>query len=118
HERRALPEPELQTLLGAAGQAPAGFLGLAGRDRMMLYAVAMTTGYRASELASLCPSSFALDDDTPTATVAAAYSKNRRKSVQPLPPDVVLALRGYLAGRPAHSPIWPGGWHADAAEML
>lgn len=84
----------------------------------MLYALAMTTGFRASELASLVPASFDLEADPPTATVQAAYSKNRRESVQPLPPDMAEALRAYLANRPAGKAAWPGRWHEDAAEML
>src|SRR5205823_1751951 len=53
-----------------------------------------------------------------TATVPAAYTKNKRLAVQPLPPEVAEALRGYLAGRRAGSPVWPGGWADNAAEML
>jgi integrase len=118
HERRALIEVELQAVLMAAGRSAADFLGLTGLERLMIYATAMVTGFRASELASLDPSSFDLDADPPTATVKAAYSKNRRKSVQPLPPDVAEALRRYLPSRPAGCPLWPGTWHKDAAEML
>ena len=118
HERRALPEKELQALLSAAGGSEVEFLGLTGNDRMMVYALAMTTGFRASELASLSPRSFDLEAASPTATVKAAYSKNRREAVQPLPPDVTEALRSYLPSRPADRSLWPGGWHKDAAEML
>src|SRR4029079_10971874 len=53
-----------------------------------------------------------------TVTGKAAYSKNRRESVQPLPPDVTEALRGYLAERPAEEAVWPGTWVKHAAEML
>ncbi len=74
----------------------------------MLYAVGMTTGFRAGELASLEPSAFALDGEPPTATVKAAYSKNRRTS----------CLRGYFDGKPARDPVWPGSWADDAADML
>jgi integrase len=108
----------LRALLAAAGASQAVVEGLTGPDRALLYAVAMTTGFCASELASLAPDSFDLDADPPTVTVKAAYSKNRRTSVQPLPPDVALALRAYLDGRPAGAPVWPGDWHKDAAEML
>jgi integrase len=118
HERRALIEAELRGLLEAARQSDAETEGLSGRDRMMLYATAMVTGFRASELASLSPTSFDLSSDRPTVTVKAAYSKNRRESVQPLPPDVADALRGYLADRPAGQAIWPGAWPKNAAEML
>jgi hypothetical protein len=76
------------------------------------------TGFRASELASLLPESFDLTAEPPTATVAAAYTKNKRLAVQPLPPDVAEALRGYLAGRTPGQPVWPGTWADDAADML
>src|SRR5262249_37489304 len=83
------------------------------------YLCAMGTGFRAGELASLVPESFDLDAEPPTATVAAAYTKNGKLAVQPLPPEVVEALRGYLAGRLAGGPVWPGSWaDGDAAAML
>ena len=84
----------------------------------MLYATAMVTGFRASELASLLPSNFDLDGTLPTATVKASNTKNRKEAVQPLPPDVAEALHGYLDGRPADLPVWPGTWPVAAAEML
>jgi integrase len=118
HERRALAEAELRALLEAAGRSDAAVEGLSGRDRVMLYAAAMVTGLRASELASLSPSSFDLSVDRPTVRVKAAYSKNRRESVQPLPLDVADALRSYLAARPAGQAVWPGAWPKNAAEMV
>ena len=118
HERRAHDENELRTILTAAAANPVGFEGLAGPDRAMLYAVAMTTGLRASEIASLVPASFDLDGTHNTVTVKAGYSKNRKEAEQPLPPDVADALRGYLAGKPTAKPVWPGPWPAKAAEML
>jgi len=116
--RRALHEPDLRALLNAAAESASVFRGLDGPARSMLYAVGMTTGFRAGELATLEPGSFTLDGEQPTATVKAGYSKNRRTSVQPLPPGVALALRGYLDGRPAGEPVWPGSWAEDAADML
>src|SRR5438094_10294375 len=85
---------------------------------MMLYLVAATTGFRASELVSLGPRSFDLAGAPPTAKVRAGYTENRREAVQPLPPDVALALRDYLTGKPGAQPLWPGGWQANAAAML
>jgi len=118
HERRALPAGDLRAILDATGRSAITFQGLAGRDRLMLYATAMVTGFRASELASLVPPSFDLAADTPSVTGEAADTKNRQEALQPLPPDVAEALRDYLAGRPADQPVWPGKWFEDAAEML
>jgi hypothetical protein len=50
--------------------------------------------------------------------VPSAHTKNKRLAVQPLPPEVAEALRGYLEGRPAAQPVWPGSWADNAAEML
>jgi hypothetical protein len=66
----------------------------------------------------LAPDDFDLDADPPAAVLGAEYTKNGKTAVQPLPPDVAEALRGYLTGRSAGSPVWPGGWFEDAAEML
>lgn len=87
-------------------------------DRTMLYAVAMGTGFRVGELASLTPASFDLAAVPSTVTVQASYSKRRRRDTQPLPTDVAAALRGYLVGKPAGQPVWPGNWHDWAADML
>lgn len=118
HERRAIPAEELRKLLAAAGNSAELFRGLGGGDRRVLYHVAMTTGFRASELASLTPAAFDLAAEVPTVTVKAAYSKNRRQTMQPLPADVAELLRGYLEKRPAHKPLWPGEWQDFGAEML
>jgi integrase len=113
-QRRPLAEPELRELLNAAAESDAVFRGLTEWDRRMVYAVGMTTGFRAGELASLEPGSFALDDEPPTATVQAAYAKNRRTSVQPLTPTwrrpcTVIAATGPPASRsgPAAGPTMP-----------
>jgi integrase len=118
HGRRALPEAELRILLAAAHCSAVEAEGLAGPDRAWLYAVAMATGFRASELASLTPLSFQLDATPPLAVVRAAYTKNRRVAEQPLPPDLAEALRGYLDGKAPSCPIWPGDWPEQAANML
>ncbi len=118
HDRRALLLSELREILSAARQSGRQFRGLTGTDRSILYSVACVSGFRASEMASLCPNAFDLDSLPPTVTLPAREAKNDRTAIQPLPLDVVEALRSYLAGRPASEPIWPGTWPEDAAEML
>jgi integrase len=118
HDRRPLTLNELRSILQTARQSAREFRGLAGRDRAVLYSVACGSGFRASELASLCLPAFDLNADPPTVTLSAETAKNGRTAVQPLPPDVVEALRDYLAGRPADLPIWPGSWSARAAQMF
>jgi hypothetical protein len=84
----------------------------------VIYYVALGSGLRASEVASLRPESFRLDGEIPLVIVDAAHSKHGRRDEQPLQPDLVAILRGYLADRPVGEPLWPGSWSKRAAEML
>jgi len=118
HDRQTLPPEHLTLILQTARGSDWTFRGLTGLDRHFLYLAAMTTGFRASELASLSPSSFDLDADPPTATVASTYTKNKQPATQPLPPETATALRDFLANKPASARLWPGNWADDAAEML
>jgi integrase/recombinase XerC len=118
HDRRKLNADELRTLIQSTRRGDRAFRGLSGTDRAMLYSVACASGFRASELASLSPGAFSLDADPPTVTLAAEHAKNGKTAIQPLPQDMVEALRDYLAGRPGDSPVWPGTWPKKAAEMI
>lgn len=119
-ERRTLEPGEVAKLINAA-RTGKRFRTLTGADRAVLYHVAVTTGLRASELASLTPRSFDLVSDPPTIKVEAAYSKHRRQDILPLRPDVADVLRKYLAecGRDGNEPLWPGSWsRKGSAKMI
>ncbi len=103
--RRALTTEEAGRLIAAAKSGPA-FLGMDGPDRARLYDLAMGTGFRASELASLTPERFDLDGDPPTATVEASYTKNGREAVQPLPPALAARLAPWIASLPPGQPVF------------
>jgi integrase len=75
--------------------------------RAWAYRVASVTGLRAGELASLKPTSFNLDGDTPTVVVEAAYSKHRRRDTLPLPADIVPGLRAFLKDLKPAVPVFP-----------
>ena len=96
HDRRALSVEEIRWLLETTRNEPERF-GMTGPQRAMLYRLAMETGLRANELASLTRASFALDGPRPTVTVLAAYSKHRREDVLPLRADTAAELRELLA---------------------
>jgi integrase len=82
HDRRALSVDELRWLLDTTRNGPERF-GMSGAGRALLYKLAVETGLRAGELASLTRASFALDGDKPTVIVQAGYSKHRREDVLP-----------------------------------
>jgi len=97
-ERRELTDEELGKLIAAAQHGQERY-GLSGEDRAMLYRLALATGLRASELASLTRSSF--DLEARKVTVGAAYSKRRRTDVLNLPLRLSEALAPWLSRRTA-----------------
>ena len=105
HERRALTRDEQAGLIRAAEDGPV-VLKTSGTDRAALYRLALGTGFRANELRSLTPGAFRLDDDPPSVTVAAAYSKRRRDDVQPIRPDLANVLRPWLSGKAPDKPVF------------
>ena len=106
HDRRALTDDEIGRLLATTYDQPA-WRGILGPERAMLYRLALETGLRASELASLTPKSFALADrDNATISVEAGYSKRRRDDVLPLQRDMAEAMVEYLRGRPLDQPAF------------
>ena len=119
HERRPLTADEFARVLEAARLGRV-YRRQPGSDRRMLYLVGGATGLRASELASLTPESFALDADPPAVVVEAGYSTHRRRDRVPLHLDLIPELRGWLAGKPAGAPVWPGKWakHTEAVDMV
>ena len=98
HDRRALAE-EFERLVAAAA-AGKPIESIPGPDRAMMYVLAAWTGFRKGEIGSLTLRSFRLDDDPPTATVAACYSKRKRQDTQILHPEVVRRLKDWLATKP------------------
>jgi len=105
HERRALSVDELRRLLTAA-KGGLEHHSMAGPERAMLYRLAVETGLRAAELASLTRASFALNGPRPTVTLLAAYSKHRREDVLLLRPDLAAELRAHLAGKLPAAPAF------------
>ncbi len=119
HDRRALGDDDVSRLLAVTLVGEPAF-GFAPADRHMLYVMALSTGLRASELASLTPESLGLDVNPPTVTVQAGYSKRRRLDVLPLPADILEAAKTWLKGKPPGERLWPGDWAENryAAKIL
>ena len=105
HDRRPLGVDEFQRLIRAA-ETGNPVESIAGIDRAMMYILSAWTGYRRGEISSLTQASLELDQDPPHVTVAATYSKRRRKDAQVLHPEVVERLRAWLAVRvPTHETL-------------
>ncbi len=106
HDRRAMSADELQLLLTTTETGPVR-RGITGRQRAMVYRVAVETGLRAGELRNLKRSSFDLDGQPPTVTVEAAYSKHRREDVLPLRGDTVTILARFLQAATPQEKAFP-----------
>lgn len=108
-ERRELSDDEINWLLTTT-RAGRSRSRLSGWERFTLYSTAISTGLRASELASLTPAHFDLSSEPSTVRIDAADEKARRGDVLPLPPDVVELLAPWLASMDKAASLWPGVW--------
>jgi site-specific recombinase XerC len=105
-DRRALALDEVRRLLTKTRGGP-GQAGMSGPERATLYRLAVETGLRRGELASLTRASFDLAAVKPTVAVEAAYSKHRRRDVLPLRPDTAAKLQAFMAGKMPAAPASP-----------
>lgn len=107
HRRRALSEADIANIIAAAETSQQTVMCLTGPERAMFYRIAIGTGFRAAEIASLTPMSFNLTDlDNATVTVTAAYSKHKREDVQPILRDLAERVKPYIEGKPLAQPIF------------
>jgi len=115
-ERRALTDDEIAWLL-ATTKIRRARLRMPGADRAMVYRLAIETGLRVSELASLTPASFSLADaNNASLKVAVAYSKHRRDDVVPLRREMAEAMIAFLRNKPSNTTVFP--LSTRTAEMI
>jgi len=107
HPRRALSSVEFAKLVQSAVESDVKVQGYSGEQRARIYMLSYMTGLRRGEIASLTPSSFALDASQPTVTVQAGASKHRRKDILPLHNDLVPMIRQWIDGLAKDEPLFP-----------
>jgi len=96
HQRRALEPAEVRKLLDAATKG-GELAGMAGTERALVYRVALESGLRLNELATMTRA--CVDLARGTLTVRAAYSKHRREDVLPMRPELAKALAEHLTNK-------------------
>jgi len=94
-QRRALTPDETNKLLAATLKGSKHH-NLTGRQRYMLYTLALSTGFRANELHSLTWRSLVLSESQPSITVKAGYVKNGKEATLPLRKDVAELFRQWF----------------------
>jgi site-specific recombinase XerD len=114
--RRALEPSEATALIESTDTRPTR-ARMTGQDRAITYAVALGTGFRLRELASLTPESFCLDGDPPSITCDGVNTKNGQAAVQPIRAELVAMLRSWLDRKPSGVPVFALNRN-DAARTL
>jgi integrase len=115
HDRRTLSLDELRRLIDAAEHGPA-VRRVPGPVRALVYRLAVATGLRYSEIGSITPESF--NWETPSVTVAAAYTKNGDPATLPLPRELADDLAAYVATLAPGVQVFPLPRYADGARVL
>ena len=106
HDRRTLGVDELRVLIEVAHSGPP-WRKMTGPTRALCYRLAVGTGLRYSEIASITRESFDWTANPATVMVAAGYTKNGEPATLPLPSDLALDLHAYVASLPPGRPIFP-----------
>jgi site-specific recombinase XerD len=118
HRRGELTEPEIAMMLEAIQKSGREYRGLSANDRVMLYEVALGTGFRRSELAALTCRNVVLTGEVPTIRLGAKSTKNRQRVTQPISHNLAEKLRRFLQGKKPDELLWPGTWCERSSEMV
>jgi integrase len=117
HERRMLLHEEWEWLRVTTAAGPERH-GMTGRERMLLYAVAIQTGLRSSECSSLTRGRLFLDGTQPYIVCKARSTKNAKDCKQYIQPDLAAELAGHIATKAPAARVFnmPAKW--DVAPMF
>ncbi|WP_165249797.1 tyrosine-type recombinase/integrase [Paludisphaera soli] len=106
HDRRTLGVDDLHRLVRAAEEGPT-VLGMTGPARALCYRLAVTSGLRYSELASIRRGSFDWDADPATLAVSPAYTKNGQPALVFIPADLAGDLLPFVETVAAEEAVFP-----------
>lgn len=103
HHRRTISVDELRRLIAAAERGPR-VLGVTGPIRALCYRLAVATGMRYSEIASVMPAS--IDREGPSIALEAARTKNGDPARLPLSRALADDLAAHAATLDAQAPMF------------
>ena len=115
--RTSLTTSQLEALFVSLPAAPC-WKGIAADIRATIYRVALETGLRRGEIASLTVADLNLATDCPELTVQARFAKNRREAVLPLRTETAVRLAELTRGRLPKAKVFDLQKDWRAAEML
>lgn len=117
YERRMLLPEEWLWLKGTTLTSPKRY-GMAGGERALLYATAIQTGLRSSELRSLTRGRLFLDSEPPYVMCKAGSTKNRQDARQYIQRNLATELRQHVATKAPQAPVFDLPHESDMAAML
>ncbi len=116
-ERRMLLPEEWDWLRSAAADGPEWGV-MTGQERVLLYAVAIQTGLRASELRSLTRGRLFLGEASPFITCKAGSTKNAKDARQYIQRDLADNLARYVKSKTPGAAIFTMPRSENVADML
>jgi integrase len=117
HDRRAFTISEFRWFL-ASIQPSSVQSGIPGSERALIYRLAVETGFRRGELASLTKDSFDLNSDDPGVTVSAKAAKARRQRRAPLHSDTVSLVSEHVKQKMPGAKVFKIPSHQHSAKMV
>jgi len=117
HERRMLLPEEWEWLRTTTEAGPHRY-NMPGRERMLVYAVAIQTGLRFGELASLTRGRLFLGSSPPYVTCKAGNTKNRQDARQYLQHDLAELLQAHIATKAPGVAVFTMPCVTNAARMF
>lgn len=116
-QRRALTVDEIQKLLSATEAASKRF-NMTGHQRALVYKLALETGMRFGEIASLNVASFSFHSSPPTVRVEAANAKGKKTSDLILMSQTATMIERQLCGKDPQEKAFPMPHKANGAAMM
>ena len=116
-ERRMLLLEEWEWVRSATKDAEVNF-GLSGTERVLLYATAIQTGLRSSELRALTRGQLFLDADLPFITCKAGSTKNRKMARQYVTQELAEQLEDHISRKAPKTPVFSMPRDYEVADMF
>jgi integrase len=117
HERRMLLYDEWDWIRATTEQGSERY-GMTGKERMLLYAVAIQTGLRSGECRSLTRARLFLDSDPPYVTAKAGNTKNRKDARQYIQPGLAAELAEHIATKTTGASVFSMPEETNVARMF
>jgi len=116
--RRAASVEEIRKLLDITERTGAERFGMTGSERSLLYRLAVETGLRASEMASLTTGSFELSDSESVVKVDRSATKNSKGAIIPLRDATAHLLATHLHHKTPSAKAFNVPSSLETADML